>query len=224
MSTAATTSRFRPERLPLPAQFWKSELAPHRVSRPSRGWARTTCPLHHGDNPTAFSVNLNTGAFYCHACGAKGDMLSYVMQRDHVDFKTAAMSLGAWDDNAQAADVRRELATRQQERERIDRATAALAAAEHELWIECRDRIHDCDRVLAGPGLWDEAQWQRAQAASILRDDYLLPAYTVLSWAVIPERTRYVLADEQARAAMTAAVRLAGGVRTETGYWMEVPA
>jgi hypothetical protein len=169
-------------------------------------------------------VNLNTGAFYCHACGAKGDMLSYVMQRDHVDFKAAAASLDAWDDTTLTADVRRELAARQQERERIDRATAALAAAEHALRLDCRDRIHQCDRTLAAPGPWSEAQWQRAQAASTLRDDYLLPTYTLLSWGAMAERTRYVLADQQTREEVATAVRIAGGVRTDSGYWMEAVA
>jgi excisionase family DNA binding protein len=113
-----------------PEQFWKAELAPRSLSRPSRGWARTTCPFHHGDNPTAFSVNLNTGVFYCHACGAKGDMLSFVMQRDHVDFKAAAVYLGAWDDSALTDDVRCQIAERQQHRKRIDTAAEILAEME----------------------------------------------------------------------------------------------
>lgn len=38
---------------------------------------RTTCPFHQGNNPTAFSVCLVTGKFYCFACGAKGVLLDF---------------------------------------------------------------------------------------------------------------------------------------------------
>jgi len=151
-------------------------------------------------------------------------MVAYVMRRDHVDFKTAAISLGAWDDSPRTADARRETAARQRERERIDRVTAFLATAEHERWRDCRDRIHECDQVLAAPGPWSETQWQRAWAAFVLRDEYLLSEYTLLSFGAIPERTHYILADDWVRAKMAAAIRWAGGVRAEDGRWQEVVA
>jgi len=92
---AGSIARFRRELLPYPAQFWKSELAPRRLSRPSRGWARTTCPLHGGDNPTAFSVNLETGAFCCHACGAKGgDIVALHRLITGLGFREAVRDLG----------------------------------------------------------------------------------------------------------------------------------
>jgi hypothetical protein len=88
---------FRREQLPPAETFYRSEF--DRLSRPSRGWARTRCPLHGGDNPTSFSVNLETGGFYCHSCGAKGgDLVDYVQARDHCDFPTACKTLGCWDE------------------------------------------------------------------------------------------------------------------------------
>jgi hypothetical protein len=218
-----TASRFRPERLPVPAQFWRTELAPRRLSRPSRGWARTTCPLHHGDNPTAFSVNLNTGAFCCHACGEKGDMVSFVMQRDHVDFKAAAVYLGAWDDSALTADVRDQIVERQQHRKRIDTAAEILNEMERAWRLDCRERIHlaeHCCNELSAAETWGEGDWLLASGGyDMLRRD--LAIYTLLAFGAITDRVRYVLQTEH-RGEMEASIRLAGGVRDEHGRWVEV--
>lgn len=46
------------------------------VTKGGQEW-RTTCPFHQGNNPTAFSVCLITGKFYCFACGAKGVLLDF---------------------------------------------------------------------------------------------------------------------------------------------------
>ncbi len=39
---------------------------------------RIPCPLHHGDNPTAFSFNDST--FYCFVCGASGGLIDLLIQ------------------------------------------------------------------------------------------------------------------------------------------------
>jgi|SRR5215467_2915050 len=79
--------------LPLPRIFYEQECG--KLSRPSRGWARSRCPLHGGDNPTSFSVNLDTGGFFCHACGAKGgDVLEFVRLRYGSSFPDALKRLG----------------------------------------------------------------------------------------------------------------------------------
>jgi ribosomal protein L37AE/L43A len=39
--------------------------------------ARGQCPIHHGDNPQAFSANLSKGVWQCHACGAKGGAVAF---------------------------------------------------------------------------------------------------------------------------------------------------
>ena len=83
--------------LPQPRTFWEGELG--RLSRPDRKcYAKGRCPFHKSRSGQSFSVNLNTGAFCCFGCDVKGDIVSYVMQRDGCDFKTAAKKLGAWTD------------------------------------------------------------------------------------------------------------------------------
>jgi hypothetical protein len=172
-------------------------------------------------------VNVQTGAFHCFSCGAKGgSLIDFVMLRVGCDFKQAVQQLGAWDhgnyDVAARAKYERQCQELKRERARIDRAADRLARIEHALWVECRDRIHQCDRVLCAPAPWSEAQWQRAQAASVLRDGYLA-AYTLLSFGPMAERTQYVLRPDK-RSEIAAAVRMAGGVRTDSGYWREVVA
>jgi DNA primase len=52
------------------------------------------CPLHGGDNPTAFSVDLRTNRWYCFtACGAGGDVVDLVRRLHHVGFRGAAAIL-----------------------------------------------------------------------------------------------------------------------------------
>lgn len=78
--------------LPLPRHFYQEECG--KLSRPSRGWVRSRCPLHGGDNPTSFSANLETGGFYCHACGAKGgDVLEFLRLRYNLSFPDALKRL-----------------------------------------------------------------------------------------------------------------------------------
>jgi hypothetical protein len=181
------------------------------------------CPLHHGDNPTAFSVNLNTGAFYCHACGAKGDMLSFVMQRDHVDFKAAAVYLGVWDDTELTADVRYQIVERQQHRKRIDTAVEILAGMEGALRLTTRERIHLAEHylnALSNAEKWGEGDWLVAAGCYVMLQGGLA-AYTLLAFGAIADRALYVLKPDRRRE-MEADIRLAGGVRDENGYWVEV--
>lgn len=42
---------------------------------------RARCPLHGGDHQQSFSADLATGAYYCHACGAKGKLADYWTER-----------------------------------------------------------------------------------------------------------------------------------------------
>jgi hypothetical protein len=133
-----------------------------------------------------------------------------------------AQLVGVQLDGCQQDDWRKQIAGRKQQRERLETAAQKLAALEHAARVECRDRILDCERVLATPGPWDDRQWQRAQAACVLRDDYALPAYTLLSFAAPVERARYVLHPE-AQAQMASAVRWAGYVHTADARRVEIP-
>ena len=43
------------------------------------------CPFH-GEKSPSFSVNPEKGVFYCFGCQAKGDVISFVRDIDHLDF------------------------------------------------------------------------------------------------------------------------------------------
>lgn len=45
--------------------------------------------IFHDDKEASLSVNLKKGIFYCHGCGEKGDVYSFVMKQEGCDFKTA---------------------------------------------------------------------------------------------------------------------------------------
>jgi hypothetical protein len=48
---------------------------------------RCACPVHKGDNKTAFSFNDDT--FYCHTRGCKGDVVTLIQELLHTDFRGA---------------------------------------------------------------------------------------------------------------------------------------
>ena len=50
------------------------------------------CPFH-GEKTPSFTVDPAKGLFYCFGCGAGGDVFSFVMKRDHVEFSEALKSL-----------------------------------------------------------------------------------------------------------------------------------
>lgn len=51
-----------------------------------------SCPFHTGDNSP--SMKIYPRDFHCHACGANGDIFTFIQQMDNCDFKTAFYSLG----------------------------------------------------------------------------------------------------------------------------------
>ncbi|MCI9658719.1 MAG: DNA primase [Lachnospiraceae bacterium] len=50
------------------------------------------CPFHTGDRTPSLKVYQKD--FYCFACGAHGDVISFVQQMDHLTFKEAFQLLG----------------------------------------------------------------------------------------------------------------------------------
>ncbi|MBX3313857.1 MAG: DNA primase [Actinobacteria bacterium] len=52
------------------------------------------CPFH-GEKTPSFSVNQVKGVYYCFGCQAKGDVISFVREIEHLDFQTAVESLAA---------------------------------------------------------------------------------------------------------------------------------
>jgi DNA primase len=51
-----------------------------------------SCPFHTGDRSP--SMKIYAKDFHCHACGANGDIFSFIQRMDNCDFKTAFYSLG----------------------------------------------------------------------------------------------------------------------------------
>jgi hypothetical protein len=116
----SSTSHFLKELVPPPRSFY--ELALGRLTRPNRkGWAQARCPFHNSRSGKSFSVHID-GGFYCFGCGQKGgDIVSFVMLRDHCDFPTACKALGAWrnisDDERRRIDLQNVQRRKQKEEE-----------------------------------------------------------------------------------------------------------
>jgi DNA primase len=53
------------------------------------------CPIHHGDNPNAFHVDLKRNLFHCFTHCGGGSIFDFVMKMEHMDFYPAARKI--WD-------------------------------------------------------------------------------------------------------------------------------
>jgi len=144
--TSRSSGYFQPELLPPAQAFYEKEFG--KLGRPSRGWARGNCPFHKSKSRVSFSVNLQTGGFYCFGCEAKGgDILDFVKLRDKVDFKRAAQLLGAWRDRDMTSVEKQEIRRIQQERERQQAERAAQKESERQKRIEARDWLHTAEKL-----------------------------------------------------------------------------
>lgn len=78
-----------------------------------------SCPFHTGDRSP--SLKIYQKDFHCHACGANGDIFTFVQKMDNCDFKTAFYSLGGIyqkaTDNSKIALYRLQKAKEKRERE-----------------------------------------------------------------------------------------------------------
>jgi DNA primase len=58
------------------------------------GNVRSTCPIHGGDNPSAFVFSEREKLWYCHTgCMEGGDVFDFIMKMDEVPFMTAVRTL-----------------------------------------------------------------------------------------------------------------------------------
>jgi biopolymer transport protein ExbB/TolQ len=93
-------------------------------------------------------VHLESGGFFCFGCDVTGgDVLAFIMQRDSLDFKTAAKSLRAWSDinEEERLKLASEAAQRKQQREKA----AQIKDAERTQRIELRTEIHTLVEIQA---------------------------------------------------------------------------
>jgi DNA primase len=81
------------------------------LKRSGRGWLGL-CPFHAEKTPS-FNVNQAKQLYYCFGCGAGGDVLSFIMKVENVDFIAAARRLAnragiAWPELQPASDAERQ--------------------------------------------------------------------------------------------------------------------
>jgi DNA primase len=62
-----------------------------QLKRVGRRW-QGLCPFHAEKTPS-FSVNQEEGLYYCFGCGAKGDVITFVREVEHLDFVGAVEKL-----------------------------------------------------------------------------------------------------------------------------------
>lgn len=78
--------------LPKPRAFYAPLLKDKGAT--NREWVSLTCVFHEDKKPS-LSVNLDSGGFVCHACGAKGrDIVDFYRQRRNVGFVEAIEQIG----------------------------------------------------------------------------------------------------------------------------------
>ena len=89
-------THFARESLPDPREYFAAEGLRLRV-RDARGpWRSARCVFHDDTRPS-LSVNIETGAYRCFACGASGgDLLDFHRARYGLSFTQAVRDLGAW--------------------------------------------------------------------------------------------------------------------------------
>ena len=89
--------------LPDPVDFYESQGM--RLAGKGK-WQKALCPFHDDHSPS-LSINTHNGAFACFACGTKGgDIISFLMQRDGLDFISTVKQLGAWRDDGKTTSSR----------------------------------------------------------------------------------------------------------------------
>lgn len=58
--------------------------------RKASGWRKNCCPsMHHEDKDPSASINLDAGHWVCHGCGARGDAIDIIMERENIGFSDA---------------------------------------------------------------------------------------------------------------------------------------
>ena len=95
---------FEREKLPDPQGYFEGQGLQFR-ERKGR-WRTTACQFHGGSD--SFRVNVQTGAFVCMSCGARGgDLVAFQMAAHGQTFTEAAQALGAWTDDGKPQHHRR---------------------------------------------------------------------------------------------------------------------
>ncbi|MER3453444.1 MAG: DNA primase, partial [Acidimicrobiia bacterium] len=139
------------------------------------------CPFHAEKTPS-FSINAELGLYYCFGCGAKGDVITFVRDVEHLDFVGAVEHLAAKTGIA----LRYDDAVSTRERERRARLVEAMRAAVawyHRRLLEAPDagparaylRSRGYDRTVVERFKlgWAPEEWDALARALRLPDDVL---------------------------------------------------
>lgn len=224
-----TARRFKRELLPPPRPFYEKELG--RLMRSSRaGWIKARCPFHRPDKNPSFSVNMNSGGFYCFSCGAKGgDVLDFIMQRDDVSFKAAALRLGVWVEVDENSTGYKEIVRELRKCEEVREAARQLAEEEKRLRLGYRQTIHAMERIVQEMKhrlLFHQSDPEREVCGNVLTmalDELreAIAAYYLLSFGSIAERSEYVRNCDR-RDQIVMAVILRGTVSDDSGHILDI--
>jgi hypothetical protein len=139
--------KFDPGAVPQGDIFFSENVKKFR--RTGRSKAVGLCPFHLDHHPS-LSLDLKRGLFYCFTCAEGGDVLTFIMRRDRVDFKGAAKLLNAWREELSPVE-RRDLAQRERAGEKQRTEQAVREEQERRERINARDHLH------AVQALYDEA-------------------------------------------------------------------
>jgi DNA primase len=141
------------------------------------------CPFH-GEKSPSFSVNADKGVYYCFGCQAKGDVISFVRDIDHLDFQGAVELLAAKAGIALRYTDRNE-GERREARGKLREAMAAAVDWYHERLLSgadsgaarhyLRERGFDGERVRQYKIGWAPDDWDQLVRAlpfppKVLRD------------------------------------------------------
>jgi len=150
------------------------------LKRVGRRWVGL-CPFHAEKTPS-FSVNAELGLYYCFGCAAKGDVITFVRELEHLDFAEAVERLAAragvhlrYDDASTTRDRHR--------REPLYEAMGRAVAWYHERLLGApdaglartylRSRGYDGDAVRMFRLGWAPDNWDALSRALELPDDVL---------------------------------------------------
>lgn len=194
---------------------------------------RAPCVIHSGSNPSAFAWR-DSGLWHCHSCGRGGDKIALVRVvrgcsfRESLDFlaSLAGVEYSPSRDSVQGTKAMRAalLRSAQMLREEAQREAKRLVEAEHVAWREARDSCYEFDWIRGAAiarleairaGGQERFLGERQLAEIALRDaDWADASYTVISFARLRDRFRYLRGGSEREAVVREALER-GGVYTD---------
>jgi DNA primase len=154
-----------------------------QLKRVGRRW-QGLCPFHTEKSPS-FSVNQEQGLYYCFGCGAKGDVITFVREIEHVDF-VGAIELLAGRTGVTLHYTDRNEGEGRKQRARLIDAMAKAVTWYHERLLSAPDaakaRGYLRERGLGGDEVrsyqigWAPEGWDELARALKLPDDVLTGA------------------------------------------------